>query len=368
MKRIAWLLLAISLPAWATINGVDSSRVVLPSFDGTRYGAYVAGDYPETPPGVIWTQDFEGIANGTVFSKSNMDSTYEALEGLGYNSDCHSGISISDAVARAGSQALKIFNNVSEASDSQPPGCSTTIKARVELLLGANQYALTGSIGDGNGWPLGSERWLGYSVYFPTSGNGGWSSVSPDIIIFQLVGNNGDDADPISPILYLVLSSNGALGVDTAFSAEAGDIGTSQDYLKPYAWTSSWTRMTDAQWATLKSSGTSGVTEAHLKIPSSVTLQRDRWYDVIIHFGKGETFATGVIEIWLRDTSTSALTKIVDIPAFPTTRRDFPTSYLKTGWYSSLTTTSKTYTMYVDSWRAYDEQGTFNAVDPAQDD
>ena len=28
MKRLAWLLLALSLPAWATINGVDSSRVV----------------------------------------------------------------------------------------------------------------------------------------------------------------------------------------------------------------------------------------------------------------------------------------------------------------------------------------------------
>ncbi len=364
MKRIAWLLLALSLPTWATINGVDSSRVVLPSFDGTRYGMYVAGDFPETPPGVIWTQDFEGIANGTVLTKSNMDSTYKASEGLGYNASCHSGISISNTVARHGSQALKIQNDTSEASDSG--SCAAATKARVELTLGANQYKITNS-GDGLGWPLGSDRWIGYSVYFPTSGNTSWSSISPRIIIMQIFGAGGDSLDPSTPILYFILGSNGSLSADTTFSAEAGDITSSQDYLMPYAYIGD-TKTNSTTWALLKSSGTSGVTEGRLKIASSVTILRDRWYDVIIHFAKGKTVATGAIEIWLRDTSTSALTKIVDIPAFPTTRRDFPTSYLKTGWYSALTATSNTYTMYVDSWRAYDEQGTFNAVDPAQDD
>ena len=70
MKRIAWLLLALSLPAWATINGVDSSRIVFPSFDGTRYGMYVAGDFPETPPGYIWSQDFESLSTSQVFTEN----------------------------------------------------------------------------------------------------------------------------------------------------------------------------------------------------------------------------------------------------------------------------------------------------------
>ena len=50
MKRIVWLLLALSLPAWATINGVDSSRVVVPSADGKRYGSHPNGDYDPSPP------------------------------------------------------------------------------------------------------------------------------------------------------------------------------------------------------------------------------------------------------------------------------------------------------------------------------
>jgi hypothetical protein len=365
MKRIAWLLLALSLPAWATINGVDSSRVVLPSFDGTRYGAYVAGDYPETPPGVIWTQDFEGIANGTVLSKANMDSTYEALEGLGYNSICDEGVTISDTVARSGSQSLKVFNDLINPANSGPTGCTSTTKARVEILIAANQYKTTNTIGNGHGFTFGSERWIGYSMYFPTSGNSGWStSIQP--IIFQIIGDGAPTGDPDSPILMLRLGSGGKFGVETAFSADAGDLTSSQDYLQTAGrvYDPSFAQLTPGQWATLKDEGSSGA-EYHLKnlAGTSPLLSRDTWHDVVIHFKKGDTVATGLIEIWLDGV------KVVDVPAFPTTVSDFDDSYIKIGAYHGSTTAgSETYTMYVDSMRIYDEQGTFNAVDPAQDD
>ena len=66
MKRIVWLLLTLSLPAWATINGVDSSRVVFPSFDGTRYASHPTGDYDPSPPErvVHYQATFETVFGG----------------------------------------------------------------------------------------------------------------------------------------------------------------------------------------------------------------------------------------------------------------------------------------------------------------
>lgn len=367
MKRLAWLLLALSLPAWATINGVDSSRVVLPSFDGTRYGAYVAGDYPETPPGVIWTQDFEGIANGTVFSKANMDSTYEALEGLGYNSICDAGITISNTVARHGSQSMKVFNDISVRADGNVCTDSAT-KARVELILAANAYKLNHNIGDGLGFALPSERWFGYSVYFPTAGNSGWSTSNKPFIL-QIFGSGSPTSDPASTIVAMQLGANGVPYITTEFSADPGDLTSAHDYLFSggHVWDPGWSKVTSsAAWAAIKENGAFGY---HLLFTSSGSaFSRDKWYDVIVHLKKGSTAATGQLEIWVRDVATDTLTKAVDVPAFPSSRDDFPKGFMKTGFYIGVKPVSETYTMYVDSWRAYDEQGTFNAVDPAQDD
>ena len=369
MKRLAWLLLALSLPAWATINGVDSSRVVLPSFDGTRYGAYVAGDYPETPPGVIWTQDFEGIANETVFSKANMDSTYEALEGLGHISICDAGVTISNTVARHGTQSVKFYNDLAVPADGS--NCTDSArKARVEIQMGANQYKIThkSAYGDQLGFTFGDERWIGYSMYFPTAGNDGWTASSQPII-FQLIGAGAPTGDPTSPVLWMHLNTNGGFALNTGFSVEAGDLTSAQDYLFEggNVYTTNWDAITSAQWTALKTSGSSGA-EYHLKFKSAGYYSRDTWYDVIIHYKKGYTKATGLIEVWVRNVTTGVLTKMVDVPAFPTTVSDFSQSYFKTGIYKGVQTVSNKYTMYIDSWRAYDEQGTFNAVDPAQDD
>lgn len=79
MKRIVWLLLTLSLPAWATINGVDSSRVVLPSFDGTRYGMYVAGDLPAGVTGQLYANTFDDNHENTA------DDDRDGIDGTYYN-------------------------------------------------------------------------------------------------------------------------------------------------------------------------------------------------------------------------------------------------------------------------------------------
>ncbi len=369
MKRLAWLLLALSLPAWATINGVDSSRVVLLSFDGARYGMYVAGDYPETPPGVIWTQDFEALSTSQVFTKNaavyGSSSLLKDVEGLYWAGNCNSGISISTDQARQGAKSLKFVNNFAVLGDFDCPG---TDRSRTEYKMAANAVKLTQCDVSGicNDWGFGTERWLGFSVYFPTAGNANWTTGSSRPIFFQIFGSGATSGDSSSPILYFILSKNGRLDIDTAFSVEAGDLTSDQDYLfnrgqvkKP-----NWAVINSTEWAALKTSGSSG-SEYHLSGAASHNqpyLQRDTWHDFVIHFGKGYTKATGLIEIWMDGT------KIVDIPAFPTTVSDFYQSFLKNGLYGNLNASGGTYTMYLDSWRAYDEQGTFNAVDPAQDD
>ncbi len=372
MTRIAWLLLALSLPAWATINGVDSSRVVFPSFDGTRYGMYVAGDFPETPPGYIWSQDFESLSTSQVFTENAVvygtSNSLEEVVGLRYIADCYSGITVSTAQARSGTKSLKFYNDLNVPGD-QTKCTAAASKARVETSLGANQYKLTksntagaaGGTPTGKGFTYGAERWFGYSVYFPTSGNTGWGTPNSPLI-FQIFGNGSSSSDGASPILHFQLGENGAFEVETEFSAEPGDLTSAQDYLRTYVRApTGGSAPTPAQWEILKADG---MFRYHLKnfASPSAAYTRDTWHDVVVHWKKGYTKATGLIEIWLDGV------KIVDIPAFPTTRNDFPESFLKTGIYSGPKTGTEKYTMYVDSWRAYDENGTYEAVDPAQDD
>ena len=370
MKRLAWLLLALSLPAWATINGVDSSRVVFPSFDGTRYGMYVAGDFPETPPGYIWSQDFESLSTSQVFTENAVvygtSNSLEEVAGLRYIADCYSGITVSTAQARSGSKSLKFYNDLNVPGDQSTCTASAS-KARVETSLGANRYELTrsetagaaGGTPNGEGLTYGDERWFGYSVYFPTAGNTGWGT-SNTPIIFQIFGK-GSGADSASPILHFQLGKNGIFEVEAEFSVEPGDLTSAQDYLQPYVRKPTGGSITPAEWSAIKTSGGAKYGLKNFASPSAA-YTRDAWNDVVVHWKKGYTKATGLIEIWLNGV------QIVDIPAFPTTRNDFPESFLKTGIYSGPKTGTEKYTMYVDSWRAYDENGTYEAVDPAQDD
>ena len=77
MKRLAWLLLALSLPAQATINGVDSSRILIPCVYGQRDSEYPAGGACNPPAPSDYIQSFAS------FSASS--SAYAAIETGEYN-------------------------------------------------------------------------------------------------------------------------------------------------------------------------------------------------------------------------------------------------------------------------------------------
>ncbi len=372
MKRLAWLLLALSLPAWATINGVDSSRIIIPSWDGNRYSAYPAGDAPQPPPVLLYSQGFETLNTAQSFSKGadlygSSTVTLEDFAGMYWAGNCNSGISVSTDRAReaTGTKSLKYVNNFAVYGDF---GCPGTVKARVEYQMASNVPKLTkcdvkGVCGE---WGFNEERWIGFSVYFPTSGNAKWTQGVVRPIFFQLFGTGATTGDPNSPVFFFHLGANGELDVNLSFSVEAGDLTSSQDYVFTNDWIRKpdWTRMTAGEWAALKTNGSSNA-EYHLADIASVNqpyLQRDQWHDFVIHHKKGYVKAEGLVEIWMDGV------KVVDIPAFPTVPNDFYQSFLKSGLYGGQNSNGGTYTMYLDSYRAADETGSYATVDPSQDD
>lgn len=217
--------------------------------------------------------------------------------------------------------------------------------------------------GDYGEWNFGSERWFGFSLYFPTAGNAKWNNRVTRPIL-QNLGWGATVGDGASPILHFMLDNGGEVDIDTEFSVDAGDLTSAQDYLYTGGWVSdtNGNTLSGGAWETLKTYGSSGAAY-HLKSAASATaerIQRDQWNDFVVHFKKGHTIVIGLIEVWLNGT------KILDIPAFPTAPDDFWQSFVKSGLYGVRVDGGGTYTMYVDSYRATDETGDFDAVDPTQ--
>ncbi len=373
MKRFAWLLLALSLPALATINGVDSSRILIPCTEGQRMGEYPAGGACNPPALVLYHQDFESLnASQSFMENANLygdaSRTLESFAHVAAAGNCNNTITIAtDKVREAGgAQSIKFVNDFAASSDT---GCSGGSKARVELKMASDIPKFSKYVPDTEGdygeWNFGSERWFGFSLYFPTAGNAKWNNRVTRPIFFQIFGWGATVGDGASPILHFMLDNGGEVDIDTEFSVDAGDLTSAQDYL----YTGGWVRDTNGNtlsggaWEILKTYGSSGAAY-HLKNAASATaerIQRDQWNDFVVHFKKGHTIATGLIEVWLNGT------KILDIPAFPTAPDDFWQSFVKNGLYGVRVDGGGTYTMYMDSYRATDETGDFDAVDPTQD-
>lgn len=83
MRRILWLLLALSLPAWATINGVNTSHIIQLTSAGNRNSRCPDGSdctaAPEQPETLIYTNDFAGNPTNTA------DDAREGIDGTYYN-------------------------------------------------------------------------------------------------------------------------------------------------------------------------------------------------------------------------------------------------------------------------------------------
>lgn len=193
MKRIAWLLLALSLPAWAVINGTSTSHIIQLTSAGNRNarcpdGSDCAVD-PEQPETLIYTNDFDGNPTNTA------DNAREGIDGTYYNigifadqsdiehsppsaswkgEDCGSGriwdgnlahgtalpdYSIVDDPDSAGNKVLRYYMDAT--ANGYNKECSDTLRHRAKMVWAKH---LTNDPNGGNGWRIlpDVEVWTGW--------------------------------------------------------------------------------------------------------------------------------------------------------------------------------------------------------------
>lgn len=208
MKRLAWLLLALSLPAWATINGVDSSRVVLPSFDGTRYGAYVAGDYPTGGDGVFYANAFDGNPTttkdadygniGILANQGDIEYDPDSIDWDGLN--CGSGLVYSGPdlfiVDESGNKVLRYAIDASASGYNLE--CSNTLRHRALLIYGnnlSNDKTGAAHTTGGSGFRIipDTEYWFGWRYKMDCAG-----SLPQNFFMFAPASSN-----PAEPVIQV---------------------------------------------------------------------------------------------------------------------------------------------------------------------
>ena len=212
MKRLAWLLLALSLPAWATINGLDSSRVVLPSFDGTRYGMYVAGDLPATPPEMLYTNSFDG--NPTNTKDNGCGNTHDNIGIFADQSDIdYDPSSISECRADgpdvfivadpddSENSVLKFVNNASSGETNTEDSGIEKHRVKIRFAMHLSNDVQDGDPSDdhmagGDGFRLlpGTEYWVGFRYRYKVTGT---LPTSQQIFFEPSTSNVGE------PLMYL---------------------------------------------------------------------------------------------------------------------------------------------------------------------
>lgn len=184
MKRFAWLLLAMSLPAWATINGVNSTRILLPSFDGSRYSQYPDGDKPQNPAELLYFNGFDGNPTntidaaygniGTIANQSDI-TFYPDSIGPGGDSGHVDGpdMFIVNDPAGGTNKVLKIFMDASSAGRNWESSSSIRHRALVRVcsncrndLFGPGENHANSHKTDGDGLRLAAdaEYWFGFRV------------------------------------------------------------------------------------------------------------------------------------------------------------------------------------------------------------
>lgn len=124
------------LAALATINGVDSSRILIPCTEGQRMGEYPAGGACNPPALVLYHQDFESLnASQSFMENANLygdaSRTLESFAHVAAAGNCNNTITIAtDKVREAGgAQSIKFVNDFAASSDT---GCAGGSKAQVE--------------------------------------------------------------------------------------------------------------------------------------------------------------------------------------------------------------------------------------------
>jgi hypothetical protein len=272
MKRIAWLLLALSLPAWATINGVDSSRILIPCVYGQRDSEYPAGGACNPPAPSDYIQSFAS------FSASS--SAYAAIDGnpniaihdkaktVAQDADA---FQISDTQCRDGDDRSMLLRNDGEIKDVEG-------KHRLEIYPADNLSGYDSTTND-------IEYWFGWSVKFPIanwpkgSEAGGGSS---QIISGQWGAGQG-------PSIVLQFQHDGDSDGKVRFNFRRGYGAVESGH--------AWKDYYYKKGATGDGTSESGITNSTTNSNDDFPL--DQWVDIIVNFQQDPDGATGFLNVWV---------------------------------------------------------------------
>lgn len=206
LYALAFAVILLLLGAWpwtanATINGATTTRVVLPSVDGGRYGQFPAGDGPEDPLPGTWyldnsenaAYDFETDADLAEWAEQadSADDIITVTEGTGTPT-------APDAYAGTKMVMIQIFNGASP--------------NRSEMYAGPGSAIWTA----GDKCPVGKICTVRWRSYFPSGFSPGNISGGSDqsVIMGQIHGCDDLDASDTStsPSLTIGLKETGNAG------------------------------------------------------------------------------------------------------------------------------------------------------------
>ena len=322
MKRIAWLLLAISLPAWATINGVDSSRILIPCTEGQRMGEYPAGGACNPPAVVDYLENWSQFIVGDGYSKINTGTRITIVSPSKTDASTYSFVT---SPSRDGNKSLLIANDgtVVDAGGA---------KHRAEVRYARN-------LADFDTFNIGEEYCIGYSLRLSSTGWPDYNN-STSVFVGQLVQTNPyvllqyeDDGDSDGAVRF---------GIQRKYGASSSDPSTQNFYF------------------------VNGVEGNTTKDDGADQWVLDRWYDIVINVIPSPADASGTLKVYVIDTTDDSETLAVNLT---NTQIGFADEVVEPFWkmgiYWGKDSRSTTYRIYYGPMRMKKGSGCKDDVTPS---
>ncbi len=322
MKRLAWLLLALSLPAWATINGVDSSRILIPCTEGQRMGEYPAGGACNPPAVVDYLENWSQFIVGDGYSKINTGTRITIVSPSKTDSSTYSFVT---SPSRDGNKSLLIANDGTVVD-------AGGVKHRAEVRYARN-------LTDFDTFNIGEEYCIGYSLRLSSTGWPDYNN-STSVFVGQLARDN--------PYLLFNYQDDGdsdgyvRANVQRKYGASASSPLTQNFY---YA------------------KGVDGNTSSAVGADG---WKLDRWYDVVINIIHSPADASGTLKIYVIDTSDATETVLANLTGTQIGfADDISEPFWKMGVYWGADTRSTTYRVHYGPMRMKKGSGCKAVVTPS---
>lgn len=262
--------------------------------------------------------------------ENHWENGVEKPSTITFEADCHTqstsgyeSFQITDKYARNGKHSIRNEMHGTWKNGDCPAGTDNTYenKSRQELIHGKGIDGLL--LAPGSKTSQGDERWIGGSFYYPSNEgtfDSWWNDTDNCTAVMQLFGSGNSG----TPELFVSLCGNGKIKLENRVSTNP-----------------------DEEDITLYT--------------STGTFKPDVWNDVVIHWLR-DYDSDGILEVWIDGQ------KVMSRVNTPVSIRDKPDGSIKSGMYFGEEMRDETYVQYQDAWRIGDENSSYQAVNPAQDD